>query len=56
MHINVADVILAARDLASDKGSPNGEYDRALIELCCHLLGVSTDERDRMERVVFSRP
>ena len=34
-----------AADLLSDSGE-NEEYDRAIVELSCRILGVSTDYRD----------
>lgn len=38
-------VLLQAAGLLSDDAE-NSEYDRAIVELTCHLLGISTDDRD----------
>lgn len=40
-----------AADLLSDDGA-NLEYDRAIIELTCRLLGVSTECRDSVEEIL----
>lgn len=36
-------VLNAASDLVSEEGE-NPEYDRALVEMSCRMLGLSTDE------------
>ena len=38
-------VIRAASELVSDEGE-NEEYDRAIVELTCDLLSISTESRD----------
>jgi hypothetical protein len=44
-NITFAHVIRAASELVSDEGE-NEEYDRAIVELTCDLLSISTESRD----------
>jgi hypothetical protein len=45
LPIEFTHVLRAAADLLSDDGE-NPEYDRAITELTCDLLSVSTDSKD----------
>lgn len=46
MSLTTANVSACAADLLTDPGDSNPEYDRAIVELTCSLLGIPTDERD----------
>lgn len=48
-------IIAAAAGLRSDEGE-NTEYDRALVELTCELLGLPIDKfRDLVQMAVLGR-
>lgn len=46
--ITKADVMSAALDLLTEPGDENPEYDRALMELVCSLVGLSMEHKDDM--------
>lgn len=52
--IPVLEVIRMAGDLASEDAE-NSEYDRALVELCTDVLGLSMDHKDVVAHLVLGR-
>jgi hypothetical protein len=49
-------VLDEAASLLTEPGDNNPEYDRALVELTCQVLGLSTDEsREPIERLLRTR-
>jgi hypothetical protein len=48
---SLVEVVLAARDLKSEDGE-NFEYDRALIELSCAVLGWDMDRKREMADLI----
>ncbi|BAU96065.1 hypothetical protein N24_1803 [Corynebacterium suranareeae] len=54
--IRAHDIITNARHLMSDSADDNPEYDRALVELSAHLLGLDLDDRVAAEMTILGRP
>lgn len=46
-------IILQARDLRTESGDSNPEYDRALVELTRNILGIDADHDDDIRRQVL---
>lgn len=49
--VKATDLLESGASLMSVDGE-NPEYDRAIVEIVCTALGVSTDERDDMEAML----